>query len=131
MILNIHSGYCQEMIILKYTPEEKQKMDLLFSAFGEYIRTHTYFDIVYSEKLGYLRIVPDEKEDLVMKVTGFADAASMLFWDFYSDEEDAREDIPDLAAILSKILPYLNHLPEPERTHCGQILQEIQKQWKP
>lgn len=31
-----------------YTPEEKQQLDRLFLAFSDYIRSHTYFDIVWS-----------------------------------------------------------------------------------
>lgn len=113
-----------------YSKEEKQKMDLLFSAFGEYIRSHTYFDIVYSEKLGYLRIVPDEKEDLVMRIENFENAAGMLFWDFFSDAEDAYPDIADTDTIVSRILPYLDRLPEPERHCCRDILRRTSGQWQ-
>ena len=116
---------------LVYSMDEKQKMNLLFTAFGDYISEHTYFDIVYSEKLGYLRIVPDEREDVVMRIDGFEHAARMLIWDFFSDAEDTCSAAPNAQAILNRIQPYLSRLPEPEHTACGSILREISKQWNP
>ena len=116
---------------MTYTQEEKYKLDLLFTAFGDYISEHTYFDIVWSDKLGYLRIIPDEREDVVMRIDGFEHATRMLFWDFFSDAEDTCSTAPNAQAILNRIQPYLSRLPEPEHSTCGSILREISKQWNP
>ena len=39
-----------------YTAEEKKRIDNVLETFGEYIRQHEEFDIVYSDKSGYFRI---------------------------------------------------------------------------
>ena len=39
-----------------YTAEEKKRIDNIMAAFGEYIREHKEFDIVYSNKVGYFRV---------------------------------------------------------------------------
>ena len=39
-----------------YTVEEKSRMDNVLETFGDYIRGHEAFDIVYSDKTGYFRI---------------------------------------------------------------------------
>ncbi len=40
-----------------YTESEKRKLDNILNAFSDFIREQNYFDIVYSEKLGYIRIL--------------------------------------------------------------------------
>lgn len=40
----------------------KEKLDAIFKAFESYIKEQDYFDIVYSEKFGYLRISVDNEE---------------------------------------------------------------------
>lgn len=35
----------------------KDKLDAILKAFGDYIREQDFFDIVYSEKVGYVRIL--------------------------------------------------------------------------
>ena len=48
---------------------EKQKLDSILSAFHDYIQTHTYFDILYSDKIGYVRMKvedPDDGEGLIV-----------------------------------------------------------------
>ena len=39
-----------------YTAEEKKRIDNVLETFGDYIRQHKEFDIVYSDKSGYFRI---------------------------------------------------------------------------
>lgn len=39
------------------------EMEKIYRAFEEYIRNQNYFDIVYSEKLGYLRILVQAPEE--------------------------------------------------------------------
>ena len=45
-----------------YTAETKQKMDSIMEAFAEYIQEQSYFDILYSEKVGYIRIIAEMPE---------------------------------------------------------------------
>ena len=43
-----------------YTPDEKKKLDAILKAFEGYIDGQSYFDIVYSKKIGYVWIMADE-----------------------------------------------------------------------
>ena len=124
-------GYCHKRgeFNLVYSMDEKQKMNLLFTAFGDYISEHTYFDIVYSEKLGYLRIVPDEREDVVLRIENFEAAVTMLFWDIYADCEESCLDSPNISSVRDRICSYLTRLPEPEHTFCEELLQKTIRQW--
>lgn len=40
-----------------YTQEEKAKMDALLEAFQSYVDDHDHYDVVYSKKAGYLRVI--------------------------------------------------------------------------
>ena len=47
----------------------KDKLDAILDAFGDYIRAHDSFDIVYSEKIGYVKFQvphPDNEVPAVM-----------------------------------------------------------------
>lgn len=48
---------------MTYTAEEKKQIEDVLAAFSRYIREHDYFDIVYSEKIGYLKITIEEDEE--------------------------------------------------------------------
>ena len=50
-----------------YATEEKRELDSILAAFGDYIRAHSYFDIVYSEKIGYIQIRLEEEELVVIR----------------------------------------------------------------
>jgi len=39
-----------------FTPEEKQEIDAVLKGFRSYIEEHPDFDIVYSPKIGYLKL---------------------------------------------------------------------------
>ena len=42
-----------------YKGEERKKLDAIFRAFEEYIDQQSYFDIVYSKKIGYVWILAE------------------------------------------------------------------------
>lgn len=46
-----------------YTESTKRKLDEILKAFGNYIREQDYFDIVYSEKIGYVIILAKHPGD--------------------------------------------------------------------
>lgn len=46
-----------------YTDEVRKKLDAILKAFGEYINGQSYFDIVYSKKIGYVWILADYPGD--------------------------------------------------------------------
>ena len=71
-----------------YTSEEKSQMDYLVDAFGEYIRGNKSFDIVYSEKLGYLTI--DIHKGEIEEVGQLKDYDAMLEEMFFEISNDVR-----------------------------------------
>lgn len=46
-----------------YTDKVRKKLDAILKAFGEYIDRQSYFDIVYSKKIGYVWILADYPGD--------------------------------------------------------------------
>ena len=71
-----------------YTQEEKAKMDALLRAFQSYIDQQEHYDVLYSKKAGYLRVITGENCDKIyFPITGFADMLRMFTDDFLSDEE--------------------------------------------
>lgn len=48
---------------MPHIPIEHQSLDAIYKAFMPYIRGQNYFDIVYSDKLGYLRILINSPEE--------------------------------------------------------------------
>ena len=46
-----------------YTDEIRKKLDAILKAFEEYIDGQSYFDIVYSKKIGYVWILTDYPSD--------------------------------------------------------------------
>lgn len=46
-----------------YKDEERKKLDAILKAFEEYIDRQSYFDIVYSKKIGYVWILADYPGD--------------------------------------------------------------------
>lgn len=48
----------------------KKKLDAIFEAFQNYIREQKYFDILYSEKIGYIRIIVEEVDEYDVKPLG-------------------------------------------------------------
>ena len=88
-----------------YSAEEKEKMDALVAAFGPHIRQHRYFDLVYSEKLGYLRLVFQEaSDDTVLRIGSFDELLKTLIDDMVADEEEACDGKADLCKIRTALL---------------------------
>ena len=45
-----------------YTEAEKHRIDNILKAFADFIREQNYFDIVYSEKVGYVQLFTGKEE---------------------------------------------------------------------
>ena len=98
-----------------YGNEEKAKMTQLLDAFQSFIQEQSYFDIVYSEKLGYLRIVlgTETTDDLVFRISGFDDllmvlADDMLFERLQTKAASAPspEDLEAIYHLFESNLPF-------------------------
>ena len=71
-----------------YSSEEKSKMDAIMGVFSTYIKEHYYFDILYSEKCGYIYIAVDE-DDVPCEI--FEDSSALLNRLFMEVSSDVRE----------------------------------------
>ena len=69
-----------------YTAEEKKRIDNVLEAFGDYIRQHEEFDIVYSDKSGYFRIwVKDMTVEAPRPIDSIETLLNELFLQISSD----------------------------------------------
>ena len=72
-----------------YSPEEKARMDTLLQVFRDYVNSVEQYDIVYSEKAGFIRICVGEGADQIyFSITGFDHMLRMFIDDFLMDEEE-------------------------------------------
>ena len=80
-----------------YTEEEKHRIDNILKAFADFIRGQDYFDIVYSEKLGYVQLLtgPEETEPVTVLPTA-EDVIETLFYEVTTeviyDPDNRRPD---------------------------------------
>ena len=58
-----------------YTEAEKNKIDNILKAFSGFIKEQDYFDIVYSEKMGYIKLLVEMESEPVSVI---ATAEEML-----------------------------------------------------
>ena len=69
-----------------YPKERGQMIDRIFKAFQHYIQEQNYFDIVYSEKIGYVWLLVDQPSDAVADVLDSPEAMlDSLFNDIIND----------------------------------------------
>jgi len=82
---------------MTYTQEEKAKMDALLQAFQSYVDRREDYDVLYSQKAGYLRLLTGESCDAIyFPITGFADMMRMFADDYLADEENRVGHCPKL-----------------------------------
>ena len=104
-----------------YTVEEKSRMDYLVEAFGGYIRGNKTFEIVYSDKLGYLTIYIQRGEietagqledyDALLKELFFQisnDVRSMNMIGYHDDIDLFPEEIVEVHRRVEPILNTMN-----------------------
>lgn len=96
-----------------YSVQEKQKMDILLEAFRDYVDAQESYDILYSEKAGFLRVcVGEGADEIYFIITGFEDMLRMFIDDFLLDEEQRvdhylRRDYDHVRTLLTPILEKL------------------------
>lgn len=74
-----------------YTAEEKKKMDDVLQAFAEYTAVSTEFDVAYSDKAGYVRLIIDEGADqFFFYLNGFDDLVNMFCMEIVSEEVEKQ-----------------------------------------
>lgn len=111
---------------MKYLPEEKAKMDVLLQAFQSYVDRQEDYDVLYSRKAGYLRILTGESCDAIyFPITGFSDMVRMFTDDFLEDEEMRTVDCAkcDYDYVRSLLTPRLDTL-GPFREEAYRIMEQ-------
>lgn len=69
-----------------YTEAEKRRIDNILKAFADFIREQDYFDILYSEKLGYVQLYTKQNETEPVTVLKTAkEVADTLFYEVTSE----------------------------------------------
>ena len=69
-----------------YTEAEKHRIDNILKAFADFIREQDYFDILYSEKLGYVQLYTKQNETEPATVLKTAkEVADTLFYEVTSE----------------------------------------------
>lgn len=105
-----------------YTPEELEKIKRVLDVFQEFIRQASDFDIVYSEKVGYLLLEGGRNLDGFMpEPIPSAEYLCLRMFDKIADEHQNRYGYPktrwnvpeeEKEAVLKQIRLYSAQLPE-------------------
>ena len=110
-----------------YTIEAKQEMDRIIGVFADYIQKQSYFDILYSEKVGYIRVLAERPEaeapmvmdtpDLLLE-TLIGDVADDVIYEKLPVPLPEDEDVPEeiKAEIYRQIMELVDRIEEAQ-TH--------------
>ena len=118
-----------------YSKDEKAKMARLLEVFQSFIQEQSYFDIVYSEKIGYLRIVlgTELADDLVFRISGFDELLKVLADDMLFERLQAKatqapspEDLEAIYHLFESNLPFS---PE-ENRRCMEFIESNLTNWE-
>lgn len=87
-----------------YTPAEKEKLDKVFAAFQDYIQQHTCFDILYSDKIGYIQLLTEYPEDggEFTVIDSAKDLMEILFLELAMDLLSAESTMTHMSSQLSE-----------------------------
>ncbi len=116
---------------MTYSLVEKRKMENILAVFQDYIQPHPYFDILYSEKIGYIRVSTEVPEwEGVVSIHSADKLLSILFNEIISDIlfRNSKEyhcsttlDVDEIEEIRSRITVILEELGE-EADYCLDFL---------
>ena len=112
-----------------YTAEEKSRMDYLLATFRDYIRENKNFDIVYSEKSGYLSLTINSKKERIEDIDKLEDFDALLEELFFQISGDVlalkmvgyHDDIElfpeEIIEVRRRVEPILNTMTQ-DREYC-------------
>ncbi len=113
-----------------YTPEEKRKMENVLQAFAQYTASSPDFDMVYSEKVGYVRMITAECADAIyFVIDDFESLVDMFCMDIVADavqtalhnDPDIENSDMDYDAIRAEIQVYIDRIDEKYRSQAEDI----------
>jgi len=117
---------------MKYTQEEKVKMDAIAESFRSYVDQRDDYDVICSPKAGYLRLLTGESCDRIyFPIDGASDMLRMFIEDHLMDEEE-RADFcpePDYTHVRSLLIPRLDGLGA-YREEAFEIMEQIFESWR-
>lgn len=111
-----------------YSPEEKKLMDDLLLAFEQHIMVDEHYDILYSPKIGFIKLILEEDEPFYFRIKGFDDLLDMIIYDYILVEELEAETYlgTDYDHLRKQLVPILCTLDN--REHCLTYLEEAIEQ---
>lgn len=117
---------------MKYTQEEKVKMDAIAEAFRSYVDQRDDYDVICSPKAGYLRLLTGESCDRIyFPIDGASDMLRMFIEDHLMDEEE-RAGLylkQDYARVRSLLIPRLDTLGD-YREEAYEIMEQTFEAWR-
>lgn len=114
---------------MRYTQEEKKRMDRLIKAFEDYLNCNEEYDIAYSERSGYVLLVIAEcGENLFFPIFGFEDMLRSLISSMGDSAamdmlvEDTPDSVARFRSDCREIRKILEALPEEDREAAFALL---------
>lgn len=119
----------------------KDELDLIYTAFSDYIREQDYFDILYSEKAGYLQIITGDLDSMAPEVLDTPEKMlRCLFHNiisdviFSSDDSGNGREEPSLTPYVCtesrrRITAILETMEEPLKTRCFHFMNDYFKNY--
>lgn len=108
-----------------YTKEQNQEIEKVIDAFADYIHTNPYFDVVLSEKIGYVLLdgISKDKDALGMAPSVLREGEELCEACIYNiacdtmENENGNKDFSNCTeqekeAIRNALNPYIKTLPE-------------------
>ena len=121
-----------------YTPEEKQRMDDLLKVFGEYLASNEDVDVVYSEKIGYIRLILAHRGDpFYFELPTYDRMLEMFYFDILSDEvylareqnRNLTNQTMDFSIPYDRIKAYVDTMGA-DREYALHMLDKFIERWK-
>ena len=119
---------------MRYTPEEKARMDRLMEIFGEYVQGSKTFEILYSEKVGFIYIdVFNDKPQGFDWIDDYEDLCENLCNEIMNDVRDLKlvgdhgscwSSPVEIEEARRRITGYLDRIADEEdRAFCFEVME--------
>jgi len=123
---------------MKYTQEEKQRMDRVVAAFSDYLENGATFDVAYSDCSGFVKLIDDEgSEQYYFHIDNLQDLLRMFFHEMGLDAVSAAlRKNPNLTVkemdygvLRPQLYPILGKLGE-DKEYAIDLLEQDIRMWE-
>ena len=123
---------------MKYSPEEKQRMERVVAAFSDYLENGATFDVAYSDRSGFVKLIDDEgKEQYYFYIDNLQDMLRTFFHEMGMDAVSAAlKEKPNLTVkemdygvLRPQIYPVLEKLAE-DKEYAVKLLENDIRMWE-